>query len=141
MNSAETVSVEERIKRLVNKAAAFVTIEEYWQIRATAKISNDEAKQLAQVVKTINKRAETLKRSFDPMVIGSRSILKQVPLPQYLQARKEILITAIFANNRRVAHFEETVGYETQLEASSAYGIGLSQQLDLTHAVMQAVGI
>lgn len=153
MTSAEVIPAVEKIPFLVKMAAALVPVDEYFKLSYQSSVNVHAQGAFSRGAEAINERvnqrgegrrfnlSEPVKRTLNPKIIAARTLLKTVPLPQYLQASHEGLIAEISFNQKRMAYFEDAGVYPKELEHAWEYGMGLSQQLDLTNAVMQAVGI
>lgn len=109
----------------------------------------DQLKYLASLIRTEQMEAregeifnlsDEIRFSVDPLTAGARLILKDVPLPKYLVAKRAVIVQAIEVNETDKLLYSSLVGWEEQRSRVEEKGQKLAAEFKLVNKVIWEIG-
>lgn len=145
---------KERIHQaLVMAAASKVGITEFILLRLRSldvrQAENDQIKKVASIIRTEQMEAkeekvfnlsDEIEQTLDPLKAGARRILKKVSLPEYLTAKRAVIVQAIEVNETDKLLYSSLVGWEEQRSRVEEKGKKLAGEFELINKVIWESG-
>lgn len=149
-----TPALKEKTPFFVMEAAKHISVCEYLQLRFQRgwDIGSGEYGQIfaaadavvryqtAEGKKPTHNLTDELEFSADPRVIGARLILTNVPLPEYLVAKRKVIVQAIEVNATDDLLYSSLVGWEEQRSRVEEKGKKLAGEFELINKVIWESG-